>query len=252
MLLPDSGRVLSADRPLAALPASSPAVRTATSTCRSPASRLPQSSCCQDACAHPGHTKWPGVPGLPALQHTADYQDVRGGHHHGPSEAAEEGTCSPGRPLPTKVISGPECVREDQVPLAVLWDGSSVALSFSRARTFLSSVLKAFTHSLCHQVSSWHDYTNAAELLRHQSSGGARQRKALCDLAASGHRSSDILGGVGTGETRPRRALSGNSQLAGQVTYKPIAASRGRVSAGLYGALREEFPRPVRVPKPKQ
>lgn len=41
---------------------------------------------------------------------------------------------------------------------------SSVALSSSRAHTFLSSVLRAFTHSRCHQVRSWHDETGPVPL----------------------------------------------------------------------------------------
>lgn len=43
----------------------------------------------------PGAGEWPGAPSLPALQHTSGHQDVRGGCHHRPSEASEEGMPAP-------------------------------------------------------------------------------------------------------------------------------------------------------------
>lgn len=54
-------------------------------------------------------------------------------------------------------FSAPECEQAGtQVPLPALWDG---ALGPSRTCTFLSSVLRAFTHWLCHQVTSRQDVT---------------------------------------------------------------------------------------------
>lgn len=50
----------------------------------------------------------------------------------------------------------------NQLPLPVLGDGSFGALGFSPARTSLSSVLRVFTHLLCHQVSSPHSEIHEA------------------------------------------------------------------------------------------
>uniref|UniRef100_A0A9L0SRK8 Prostaglandin E synthase n=1 Tax=Equus caballus TaxID=9796 RepID=A0A9L0SRK8_HORSE len=57
-------------------------------------------------------------------------------------------------------FSAPECEQAGtQVPLPALWDG---ALGPSRTCTFLSSVLRAFTHWLCHQA-----FANPEDALRH-------------------------------------------------------------------------------------
>lgn len=84
-----SGRVLSADRP----PGSSPRLLQLRRHSHTPA---PPSSpellpAHQHASPCPGVGEWPGALCFPALWHTAGHQDVRGGCHHGPSEASEEG-----------------------------------------------------------------------------------------------------------------------------------------------------------------
>lgn len=61
----------------------------------------------RDASLGPGDGGQPGAPRLPAVQHAAGHQDVRGGRHHGPSEAAEEGTREPGRPSPGLLLLSP-------------------------------------------------------------------------------------------------------------------------------------------------
>lgn len=50
----------------------------------------------------------------------------------------------------------------NQLPLPVLGDGSFGALGFSPARTSLSSVLRVFTHLLCHQA-----FANPEDAQRH-------------------------------------------------------------------------------------
>lgn len=139
----ESGRGLSADKP----PPGSPRLLHLPTSWRlshTPAAppslpELPPAHRHASPC--PGAGEWPGAPSLPALQHTAGHQDVRGGCHHRPSEASEEGMPprSPEPHLPTWRLSGcpagkvwgwgawPPCVQGQgvraggtQVPLPVL------------------------------------------------------------------------------------------------------------------------------------
>lgn len=87
------------------------------------------------------------------------------------------------------------------------------------------------------------DSMSAAELLRLGSRGGARQSNCSSDLAASQHRRSDIWVEWEPAKQDPG-ALSGNSQLAGQVTHKASGGCRQ------LSAAREECPPPVGVPEP--
>lgn len=97
----ESGRVLSTDRPPGSPRLLLPLKGRATHACPAVAA-CPRARACPahgDVCPCPGAGQRPGAASLPALQHAAGHQDVRGGCHHGPSEAAEEGTF-PWSPFP--------------------------------------------------------------------------------------------------------------------------------------------------------
>lgn len=136
--------------------------------------------CChrRDASPRPGADEWPGAPGLPALQHAASHQDVRGGHHHGPSEASEEGTCRPRGPQPRVRSLLPPPGRLGTGPLAQMFSGPEFERAgsgpgtspsplgwllcgpwFQRGPHLLFLCFKSIYHLLCHQVSSRHSRT---------------------------------------------------------------------------------------------
>lgn len=93
-----SGRVLSADRPPGGSPRLLQLPETRPHACSAVFPELPPAH--QHASPCPGVGERPGALGFPALWHTAGHQDVRGGCHHGPSAASEEGRL-PRTPSPT-------------------------------------------------------------------------------------------------------------------------------------------------------